>query len=42
MSSYILFELVKALVLLVIFCVYIFFERRHGNHPSPPFFEHIE
>jgi len=33
MSSYILFELVKGLVLLIIVCALVLMERWHKNHP---------
>jgi len=36
MSSFILFELVKGVVLGVIICLLIFIERWHKNHPHPP------
>ncbi len=42
MSSYILFELVKSLVLLVIVFVIILMGKRKSDHTFPPFIEHIE
>lgn len=34
MSSYVLFQLVKGLVLLLIVCAYVLIERWHKSHPN--------